>query len=76
MELHRERYLHLLGPPPPRREAKKSPVRVSPYEPNRPKKMEQDPVKLSYRYENLLDGDHADDEMEGGGVLLKSLLFF
>ena len=36
---------------------KKSPVRAPPKEPDRPKKMEQDPVKVYNRLEHLLDGD-------------------
>ena len=45
---------------------KKSPVRAppAPKEPDRLKKMEQDPVKVFNRFDHLLDGDLADIEME------------
>ena len=55
----------------------KSPVKVPPKEPNRlkkkkkkkkKKKMEQDSVKAYNRFENLLDGNLADEEMEADCV--------
>ena len=51
---------------------KKSPVRAPPKEPDRLKKMEQDPVKVFNRSDHLLDGDLADIEMEVDPVPSKS----
>ena len=51
---------------------KKSPVRAPPKEPDRLKKMEQEPVKVYNRLEYLLDGDLADVEMEADHVPSKS----
>ena len=51
---------------------KKSPVRAPLKEPDRLKKMEQDPVKVFNRFDHLLDGDLADIEMEADPVPSKS----
>ena len=51
---------------------KKSPVRVPPKEPDRLKKMEQDPVKVCNRLEHLSDGDLTDVEMEADHAPSKS----
>ena len=51
-------------------------VRGPPKEPDRLEKMEQDSVKLHYRFEHLLDGVLADKEMETDHVPTKSLLLF
>ena len=51
---------------------KKSPVRVPPKEPDRLKKIEQDPVKVYNGFEHLLDGDLTDGEMEVDHVPSKS----
>ena len=53
---------------------KKSPVRAppAPKEPDRQKKMEQDPIKLFNRFDHLLEGDLADIEMEADPVPSKS----